>query len=169
MIRDWLHYCTKFHSKCSDITGNPVPNMMLVDCQTRQIVMAAPNASYAALSYVWGTCHSSHCGEPLDNLPEKLPSTIADAIKVTLALNLRYLWVDRYCIPQDNKEQKAEQTSYMHKIYERSQVAIIDALGSNPDHGLAGVSCARKLPQRVFQTGTRQFVDILPGPIEAIA
>ena len=135
IIRDWLNHCTKYHDACSNDVGVSVPHLRLVDCKTRKVVLAALDVPYAALSYVWGTCHSSPVGKSMQELPRYLPQTIADAIEVTLALNLRYLWIDRYCIPQDDDEAKSVQISFMHRIYQRSQITIIDAVGCSPEYG----------------------------------
>lgn len=46
-----------------------------------------------------------------------LPKTIQDAVKVTLGVGLRYLWVDAICIVQDDTEDKLDQISKMHLVY----------------------------------------------------
>lgn len=45
---------------------------------------------YVALSYAWSQCEFMH------RVTTALPKTIDDGITVTLAMGLRYLWVDRY-------------------------------------------------------------------------
>lgn len=81
-----------------------------------------PHAAFAALSYVWGPKHQkllltaeneprlSKQGAICNN---NVSQTIYDAIEVTKALGLEYLWVDAICInqgqtPQDERD-KAEQ------------------------------------------------------------
>jgi hypothetical protein len=68
---------------------------------------------YVALSYCWGDT-SVHI--PLETKKENIldhmrgidkgviPQTILDAITVTKALGLRFLWVDAICIIQDNAD-----------------------------------------------------------------
>lgn len=59
---------------------------------------------------------------------------------VTKLLGFRYLWIDRYCIPQDNHEAKASQIRLMGKIYSSSVLTIIAAAGDGPEYGLPGIS-----------------------------
>jgi hypothetical protein len=55
-----------------------------------------------------------------------------DAIRVTRALGLRYLWIDSLCIIQDDDEDKALQISTMGTIYSNSYLTI--AADCNGDH-----------------------------------
>ncbi|RYP37982.1 hypothetical protein DL767_002710 [Monosporascus sp. MG133] len=89
--------------------------------------------TYAALSYCWG-------GEQVhktttENLPryslnvqwENLPKTIQDAVKVTAALGIEYLWVDSICIVQDDGDDKAREIAHMPSIYNGATVTIVAA------------------------------------------
>lgn len=60
---------------------------------------------YICLSYVWGKASTLELDSPnpaVNGLPQTLPTTVADAMAVTLSLRHRYIWVDRYCIDQNN-------------------------------------------------------------------
>jgi len=93
---------------------------------------------YATLSYCWGaglplkTTSAnilSHCqGIPL----ESFPKTLAEAIRVTRRLKIRYIWIDALCIIQDGDGQDwAEQSASM------TDILNISALESpNCDAGL---------------------------------
>lgn len=61
---------------------------------------------------------------------EILPRTIADAIKVTRALGLNFLWVDRICI-QSSDTYRTQQILQMHKIFEKSYLTIVAASNFN--------------------------------------
>lgn len=61
-------------------------------------------------------------------------------MSVTRQLGLQYLWVDRYCIDQENKQEKHILISTMDEIYRQSEVTIIAAAGSDAAHGLPGIS-----------------------------
>lgn len=76
-------------------------------------------------------------------LPTNLPLTIAD-ITVTKALGLRYLWVDQYCINQQDKEDKRRQIEHMDLIYKFAELTIVAAAGHGSDYGLPGVSTRRR-------------------------
>jgi len=71
---------------------------------------------------------------------EDAPRTIEDSITVTKALGYRYLWVDRYCIPQNDPQLKHRLIQAMDVIYKSSAVTFIAAAGQGPDYGLPGVS-----------------------------
>lgn len=127
----------------------PVENLWFINCETREIIHAPFKAQYVALSYVWG--QSTTASEDMDHgiLKSNLPRTIEDAISVTRSLGQQYLWIDRYCIPSDDREQ---QISRMHDIYEGAHFTIIAAAGEDPHYGLPGVSSrgrARPAPLRI--------------------
>jgi hypothetical protein len=152
LVRSWLNLCIADHPSCTSSTAGDeqaIPHMKLIDCQTHIIVAAAPSMQYLALSYVWGQ-------DPLEkftypHLPDPLPPTIKDAITVTLKLGYRYIWIDRYCIWQDDPAHKASQILRMMDIYSRAVVTIAAASrGSDPTHGLPGVSASR-VKQRYYQ------------------
>lgn len=51
----------------------------------------------------------------------------------------RYLWVDRLCIIQDDKEHKDQQLKEMASIYSRSYFTIIAVDAPDANHGLHGL------------------------------
>jgi hypothetical protein len=59
---------------------------------------------------------------------------------VTKRLGFRYLWVDRYCINQNNADEVAEQCSKMDLICQHAELTIIAAIGDDPTYDLFGVS-----------------------------
>jgi hypothetical protein len=94
-------------------------------------------------------------------LPKKLPRTIEDAIKVTLQLGFRYLWIDRYCISQNNFSEKHLQIQSMASVYGTSEVTIIAAAGSGPDYGLPGRGKQHRRPQPKLQLGKHTLVSAM--------
>jgi hypothetical protein len=77
----------------------------LIDCETRRIVVAQPNNKYLALSYIWGIPQDP-AAMSLDILPASIPAVVEDPLLVVRSLEYRYLWVDRYCIRQDDPKDK---------------------------------------------------------------
>jgi hypothetical protein len=59
--------------------------------------------SYVAVSYIWGKggVESSFLVNTL--VWKSLPQTIRDTMAVVRKLGYRYLWVDRYCIPENKR------------------------------------------------------------------
>lgn len=119
--------------------------LRVIDCRRRKVVSALDSCKYAALSYVWGS--PSH---PVGDL-ENFPQTISDAMTAALGLGIRFLWVDRYCINQNNPTEKHSQIQQMGLIYSQAEVTFVAAAGKGPDHGLPGIS--RRQPKK--ETGIR--------------
>jgi len=68
-----------------------------------------------------------------------LPQTIKDAIELVVKLRERYLWVDRLCILQDDKNEKHSQITQMHEIYSAAYATIVQQSGSDANSSLPGV------------------------------
>lgn len=177
MIKNGLKQCQRKHKKCRRRRAEymqKIPGMRLIDCRTRTVVPAPKgNVSYAALSYVWGESGQANFGNGsmIQNgshtLSENLPKTISDAILVTRKLDIRYLWIDRYCIQQvaetkEEKDEKHGQIARMHQIYGGASVTIIAAAGKGPDHGLPGVRTKRRSP--TVRLHNRTLFATLPDP-----
>ncbi|KAF2455741.1 hypothetical protein BDY21DRAFT_266272, partial [Lineolata rhizophorae] len=86
-----------------------------IDCENRTIVSENVVDRYAAPSYVWGAHDSHHSDRTPFNygnlLPSNLPTVIEDSTFAAGKLGYIYLWVDRYCVNQDNLEDKHHQIS----------------------------------------------------------
>jgi hypothetical protein len=86
----------------------------------------------------------------LDRHASNIPRTIHDAMIVTKELGIRFLWVDRLCILQDDEEAIHEQVTSMASIYACSYFTIVAASGSDDQCGLPGVVHPRKLRRTVL-------------------
>lgn len=100
---------------------------------------------YAALTYCWGPPpHSdrqlktkqANLSDHLKEIPEdKLPQAIKDAVLVTRALSIPYLWIDALCILQDVGSDWADQCTQMDNIYGNAYVTISAAVSENCEEG----------------------------------
>ncbi|KAL5424596.1 hypothetical protein PMIN04_003134 [Paraphaeosphaeria minitans] len=171
LIQDWLQHCKKKHS-CTMRYSRP-SKLRMIDCKKLDIVIAPPNCNYFALSYVWGS--PSAANPAFSSAQDPAPSTrnllhaaapvVRDAIKVVLSLGWRYLWVDKYCIPQADPLLKGEQIGKMDLIYEGAYCTIVAAAGSNDQVGLHGISIARHAqPSIPLDDRVVHFVSSLPDP-----
>lgn len=162
LLQKWL----KSSEREEDLIGeaNPIRNLMVIDCESREIIKA-PSAKYVALSYVWGQQKQKEGElEEIEGrlyLKRPLEKTIEDALSVTKQLSLRYLWVDRYCIPQNDLKY---QISKMHEIYGGAHVTIIAAAGNGPQHGLPGVDQTRRIRPPPVTIGSRTLLATFPSP-----
>ena len=134
LLREWHDFCAQNHRQTCATESKEYPEMLkVIDCRTRRIIEAPPSCSYVALSYVWGKQESTTVAS------DTMPSVISDAMIVTLELGSQYLWVDRYCIDQ-NDEEKHFQISQMDKVYLCAVTTIVAAAGEGANYGLPGVS-----------------------------
>ncbi|KAK2009237.1 heterokaryon incompatibility protein [Colletotrichum eremochloae] len=95
---------------------------------------------YVALSYVWGAdpeayttrmenvmLHRTHGG--LEEVLQKMPRAIRDAIDLTRRLGFRYVWVDRLCIVQNSARSWKLNAYNMDLIYGNAALTICAADG----------------------------------------
>ncbi|KAK3371063.1 heterokaryon incompatibility protein-domain-containing protein [Lasiosphaeria ovina] len=137
ILNGWLDYCKNHHGEtCGPFPGYPqrLPNLRVIDCETRAIVTAPEGCRFVALSYVWGSQGAKDAGRR-SLLPDHVPRTIGDALQGTLRLGLRYLWVDQYCIDQSDEADLEQQISVMDMAYNLATVTIIAAAGDDASFG----------------------------------
>ncbi|ERF70896.1 hypothetical protein EPUS_02418 [Endocarpon pusillum Z07020] len=152
-LKNWLRQCEDRHGKkCStpQWLGNVKQSnsLKIIDVKRRCIANAPPRCRYLALSYVWGACQTFRSTtaniaqfREVDGFDKEIvPKTIADAMKLVVALGERYLWVDALCITQDDDIEKAEQIMQMDLIYAGALLTIIAAGGKDVAAGLPGIS-----------------------------
>jgi hypothetical protein len=123
---------------------------------TKLIQLKRP-VSYAALSYCWGgeqphkttgaRFEAYRTGIPWHALPQ----SIQDAVKVTYELGLRYLWVDAFCIIQDDAVDTAQEIAQMPHIYAESTVTIMASRASKSSAGFLHDIQLRTLARSTFK------------------
>lgn len=161
MVAAWLDLCDQQHGEeCTGRNDTPdIQGMQVIDCRERGVIPMPRNIRYVTLSYVWGqTSDVDPTPAPRTSLPPQLPRTIEDAILVTQRLGFRYLWVDRYCIPQHDEVSRSIQIRSMGSIYANSSLTIIAAAGKDPNHGLPGVSLRPRAQQLSVRVGRHCLV-----------
>ncbi|PYH63637.1 HET domain-containing protein [Aspergillus vadensis CBS 113365] len=178
-LKEWMESCQSHHGPRCTCSPTPPPFVLkVIDCQTRQIVPLQPGWKYFALSYVWGPLSAEESTvriqKPEAMLPDKVHGTIKDAIRVVNNLGGRYLWVDKYCIDQDNAQEKHDQISHMDLIYSGAYATIIAAGSDISISGLPGVGAVprRRQPQATSPTASGtdlRLVSTLPSIRRALA
>ncbi|ESA43502.1 HET-domain-containing protein [Neurospora crassa] len=169
VIGEWLSLCHSDHIHCDgdgdDADVVTIPGFQVIDCTTTKIVSAVDllagggepgRVEYVTLSYVWGQAgeagsHGPVLREDAVTLPDDLPLVISDTVEVVKRLGYRYLWIDRYCIPQNDSPVKHLQIRKMDRIYSCSVLTIIAAAGDGPEYGLPGVSSRHRTEQLSVQ------------------
>jgi hypothetical protein len=154
IARAWFERCCQLHGghheRYTTPSAQALTDLRVIDCHADllEVVPAPPQCDYLALSYVWGisaTPTKDAVGQAHVH-PSTLPAVIQDAMIVVRELGLRYLWVDRYCIRQDDENDKHIQIRNMDLIYWNAQLTIIAASGNNPSYGLPGVRLRPRAP-----------------------
>jgi hypothetical protein len=75
---------------------------------------------------------------------------------LALPLDISYLWVDRYCIPQEDGHKK-NLISKIGLIYSQATLTVIAAAGIDPSYGLRRVTSTPRKHPTSFQIGFRRF------------
>ncbi|KAH7393597.1 heterokaryon incompatibility protein-domain-containing protein, partial [Cadophora sp. MPI-SDFR-AT-0126] len=153
IIRNWLDACNTKHSghcstpiKQAEGLAASVP-LWLIDVENECLVSAPRDAKYMALSYVWGysiSQISSTTTADLKKLQEKgsltregidVPKTIGQVMKLASRIHIPFLWVDKFCIVQDDPSKQAQFDS-MAAIYAGAYLTVVDAEGECADDGI---------------------------------
>ncbi|KAI0514459.1 heterokaryon incompatibility protein-domain-containing protein [Xylaria bambusicola] len=158
---DWmaqiLSECTEKHQH--DKRGNNFVPERLIDVQnaTPRLVLGADVAisksgaqkpPYVALSYCWGpaeesksqlkTTTSSIAKRQAAIQEAEMTEVLRDAIKVTRALSIPYLWVDALCILQDDISDWERQCADMAQLYQSAHVVLCAASSASCLQGFLG-------------------------------
>lgn len=100
------------------------------------------DGDYAALSHCWGSSPSNKTTRASEALHARgiatssLCKTFQDAIKVTKALGLRYLWIDALCIIQDDEDDWRLEAETMADVYANASVTLAATASSDGNGGL---------------------------------
>ncbi|TEY70193.1 hypothetical protein BOTCAL_0110g00120 [Botryotinia calthae] len=164
LVREWIRLCDDNHVgsnfNCLPTDGVSLQGFTVIDCEDGRNILVPGTASmkYVTLSYVWGA-EASEGPDQFGKLPSTLPNLITDAIKVVIALGYRYLWIDRYCIPQnDSSGIKSLLIKNMDKIYSQSILTIIATTAKCPSEGLPGITKPRIAVQKFLQMNSVRLV-----------
>ena len=159
-LQYWFIDCKSNHDACqnTDLTVGKGPPKRLIDVRPlagartpRLHICGEPLESkdleYAILSH----CRDSDYHETDDILKltshnyesmksgidfDSLASNFRDAISITRALDLRYLWIDALCIMQDSPEEWESETAKIPGYFTQSELCIAATLSPNPQHGI---------------------------------
>lgn len=99
---------------------------------------------YCSLSYCWGapgtnsllTTKATYDHYIKGILFKDLPKTYQDAVTVTRALDVQYLWIDALCIIQKNPEDWLTESNKVGEYYGNARLVIAATGAANPREGL---------------------------------
>ncbi|KAM3067281.1 hypothetical protein ACMFMF_009779 [Clarireedia jacksonii] len=156
VIKGFLSYCQENHKLCATMITIPIVDLQVIDCKSGQIVSLPGEEAYIALSYVWGSTKVD-ATDPKESLLSRAPKTITDTMALAIQLGISYIWVDRYCIPQDDEHRKRVLISKMGLIYSCATLTVIAAAGEDPEYGLPGVGTTKRKHATTIQVGSKRF------------
>jgi len=164
LARDWLDNCLKTHKQCLKPSGSFMPTrvieMLYVQgkrvLRLRETRFEKPEP-YAALSYCWGgeqdvctTNKTLHRHLTRINSAD-LPATVRDAILLTEKLGLRWIWIDSFCILQDDDYDKAIEIGQMPLIYNQATITIAASRALHVNEGFLHNRYTGESPETIFQ------------------
>ncbi|KAI1761627.1 HET-domain-containing protein [Hypoxylon sp. FL1150] len=139
VAKGWLEECQAHHTFCrrNEDAQPDLPTRLIEiaeDGTARLVEKSGQVGQYVALSYCWGqhpeenrstTIHNVQARLQEGGLPrDDLPAAIRDAVTVTEKLGIKYIWVDAFCIIQDDLSDKHGELSKMSQYYRNSYLTI---------------------------------------------
>lgn len=162
IIQAWLQACDESHAECRKSRDNwyepharcPEPGeaklpklpTRVLDVEStdpdviKVIETADQKGPYIALSHCWGgniamkTTRDNFRARQRDIRVHDLPKSFQDAVAVTRAAGLRYLWIDALCILQNDKEDWETESGRMAAVYQNAHF-VLGADMSTDSHG----------------------------------
>jgi hypothetical protein len=149
-VMKWTQQCNQEHADCKPFCDRmPELPTRVLDLNTssdnldlRLIDSRNLTGRYMTLSHCWGlakplstTIHNIQARK--ENLSmDTLPPTFRDAVVLTRALNIRYLWIDSLCIIQDDIGDWELESSKMATVYSNSYLNIAATSAQDCQEGL---------------------------------
>lgn len=146
LFQKWLHVCDNEHGHARDASSGgcavQMPTRLIYVGESSEHLEDIKDSDflrYLALSHCWGGSTSlstltSNIDKFRSEIPHKqLPLNFQEAIKVTRALKISYLWIDSLCIIQDDPEDWRQEAARMGQVFSNAYctIAATSAAASN--------------------------------------
>lgn len=141
-----IENCVENHTTCGKVGGQILPTRLLdvgtshgdVVRLVKSDTLGGGGRKYATVSHRWGD-RSEMFMTLLENVDdrfesideEEMPEVLQDAIKVTRALGLQYLWMDNVCLIQDDDDDLGEAIPNMGDYYANAHFTIAASSSEN--------------------------------------
>lgn len=169
-IKEWVGECVNTHTACGDDSERVLPTRLLDvrshgrDDHVRIVETDGGQGRYAALSHCWGQIQPLQT--TIDTLQARKSSiplsdmslTFQQAVAVTRALGLQYLWCDSLCIVQDDELDWAKEAARMATVYQNALVTIAATASESGDQGLFRRSHEVEVPGNAKELGPYNFI-----------
>ncbi|KAH6664648.1 heterokaryon incompatibility protein-domain-containing protein [Halenospora varia] len=130
-------------------TSTNVPALRVIDVAAQKVIAPPEKCEYVVLSYVWGA-------RGPNAFSSIFPKVAENSLVVTSTLGYKYLWVDKYCIDQNNAH---GQIKAMHLVYGNTQLTLIAAAVDDSHYGLRGVGTRHRQEQQSACVGDTTFAE----------
>ncbi|KAK4160523.1 heterokaryon incompatibility protein-domain-containing protein [Cladorrhinum sp. PSN259] len=131
VVKPWLLECDNLHPACQE-SARILPRRLIDITETPRLIETSitglvSDTKYATLSYRWGEeddaaampkTLSTNIEKRIESIAwEQLPPAFRDAIEISRALSCAYIWIDAFCIIQDDEDDWKEQSVLMSQVY----------------------------------------------------
>jgi hypothetical protein len=149
LCREWLKQCQSEHHDCPPVSECNLPTR-LIDvgepsnyAQPRLVETRGQRGQYVTLSHCWGTSKppsttKANLSSRLSSIPlDSMPKTFRDAINIVRVLGYRYIWIDSYCIVQDDDTDWHRECATMAAVYSNCVVTLAAPFASDCHAGFS--------------------------------
>lgn len=147
IARSWLQDCVENHRWCGRKRGKHLLPTRVIDVgspdQLVRLVHGEGQAGqWIALSHTWGgvvsftTTKGTLAAHAEEIAMGELPATFRDAVLITRALGVRYLWIDSVCIIQDDPDDWRREAACMAHVFKNALLAISATTAANSHDGI---------------------------------
>ncbi|KAH7124498.1 heterokaryon incompatibility protein-domain-containing protein [Dactylonectria macrodidyma] len=151
-ILTWLKECDDLHTSACSLEGvakHPLLPTRCIDVgeadgsvEPRLAILGGCHGRYTTVSHCWGkgqlparlTTSSVLALSEAINL-DTLPRTYRDAVSITRALGIRYIWIDSLCIIQDDVNDWERESANMASIYRNAYLNLAATSALDSDGG----------------------------------
>lgn len=135
-LKHWISNCATNHNYCRNVIWSRLPHRVLkiysIEPMVISLVENDPSMErYACLSYRWGqntakhSLKSSNLSLYKNRVPDKnIYPLVRDAMIAAWRLGLHYIWIDSYCIVQDDEADWHREAASMGDIYENAFITL---------------------------------------------
>jgi hypothetical protein len=167
-VKSHVTECLTTHCKCLNTSETILPRRVLsltkTPSGTIQVTLKETDGTrgaYTCLSHRWGgselgmTTRETYA-DWLNGIPwRSIPSTFQDAIRFTVSMGIENIWIDSFCIIQDDRLDWEEQAETMASIYQNSFITL--AATTSPDNESGCFWDSDTSYERNFQTDIGVF------------
>ncbi|CZR44466.1 uncharacterized protein FPRO_14219 [Fusarium proliferatum ET1] len=148
LFQEWLRVCDKEHGHPREASSGgyavQMPTRLIRVGESSEHLEDINDSGflrYLALSHCWGGSTSlstltSNIDQFRNEIPhEQLPLNFQEAIRVTRALKIPYLWVDSLCIIQDDPEDWRREAARMGQVFSNAYCTIAATSAATSNEG----------------------------------